>query len=146
MESWQCWSRYLASWENPWAKDTGGFVSARHHRLFSHSQAGKWLIYTSVVQKNQSLLVGFLTSLPATRLYRGWALRLTFDNFTCCHTETEQRDHNFCLRRSHYRLILTRNQPVGTGRPEGDQIHDHLTMSGALYRLSYRAPGISLSE
>ena len=31
-------------------------------------------------------LVGFLTSSPTTRLYRGRVPRLTTDNFTCCHT------------------------------------------------------------
>ena len=31
-------------------------------------------------------LVGFLTSLSATRLYRRRVPRLTPDNFTCCHT------------------------------------------------------------
>ena len=34
---------------------------------------------------------GFLTSLSATSLYRGRVPRLTGDNFTCCHAETERR-------------------------------------------------------
>ena len=42
-------------------------------------------------------LGGFLTSSSATRLSRGQVQRLTSDNFTCCHTETEQRDHDFRL-------------------------------------------------
>ena len=47
-------------------------------------------------------LVGFLKSLPATRIYRGRVLRLTCHNFTCCHTETERGDHDFCRSRSHH--------------------------------------------
>ena len=46
-------------------------------------------------------LFGFLTSSSATRLYRQWVPRLTSGNFTCCHMETERRDHGFCL--SQYR-------------------------------------------
>ena len=42
------------------------------------------------------------TSSSATRLSRGRVPRLTSDNFTCCHTETERGDHDFCLSRSHY--------------------------------------------
>ena len=47
-------------------------------------------------------LFGLLTSPSATRLYRGRVQRLTSGNFTCCHTETAQRDHDFCLSQSHY--------------------------------------------
>ena len=42
-----------------------------------------------------------LTSSSATRLYRRRVPRQTFDNFTCCHTETERGDHDFCLSRAH---------------------------------------------
>ena len=44
----------------------------------------------------------FLTSSSTTRLCRGRVPRLTSDNFTCCHTETERGDHDFCLSRLHY--------------------------------------------
>ena len=47
-------------------------------------------------------LFGFLTSSSATRLSHGRVPRLTSDNFTCCHTETEQGDHDLCFSRSHY--------------------------------------------
>ena len=47
-------------------------------------------------------LFGFLTSSSTTRLFRGRVSRLTPDNFTCCHTETERGDHDFCLSPSHY--------------------------------------------
>ena len=47
-------------------------------------------------------LVGFLTSSSATRLSRQRVPRLTFNNFKCCHTETEWGDHDFSLCWSQY--------------------------------------------
>ena len=47
-------------------------------------------------------LFGFLTSSSKARLYPGRVPRLTFDNFTCCYSETEWGDHDSCLSRSHY--------------------------------------------
>ena len=47
-------------------------------------------------------LVGFFTSSSAARLYHGQVPILTSNNFTCCHTETEWGDHDFCLGRAHY--------------------------------------------
>ena len=47
-------------------------------------------------------LVGFLTTSSTTRLYRGRVPRLTSDNCTSCHIETEWGDHDYCLSRSHY--------------------------------------------
>ena len=35
---------------------------------------------------------------------------------------------------------VTPTQPEGAGAKSGDRTHDLLTRSGALYRLSYRAP------
>ena len=40
--------------------------------------------------------------------------RLTSDNFTCRHTETERGDHEFCLSRSHY---SDSTKPIGSRRP-----------------------------
>ena len=41
-------------------------------------------------------------SLRPRQLSRGRITRLTSGNFTCCHTETERRDYDFCLSKSHY--------------------------------------------
>ena len=46
-------------------------------------------------------LFSFLRSPSATRLSRGRDLRLTSDNFTCYHKETERQGHDFCLSRSY---------------------------------------------
>ena len=67
-----------------------------------------------------------LTSLSATKLYRGRVPRMTPDNFTCYHTE--RGDHDFCLSRLHY----TDTDPISReGRD--DRTHDLLTSSSALY-------------
>ena len=47
-------------------------------------------------------LFAFLTSLSATRHYRGRVQKLISDNFTCCYSETERGNHDFFLSRSHY--------------------------------------------
>ena len=73
-------------------------------------------------------LVGFLTSSSTTRLYRGRVPKLTSDNCTCCHTETERGYQDFCLSRSHY---------TDTGH-SGNRTKDLLTRSRTLYRLSHR--------
>ena len=54
----------------------------------------KNLIYDIVHTCTQLFICfsGFLTSSSATRLYRGRVPRLTPDNFTCSHTETERGD------------------------------------------------------
>ena len=44
-------------------------------------------------------LVGFLTSSSVVRLSRGPVPRLTSGKVTCCRTETERGDHDFCLSR-----------------------------------------------
>ena len=44
----------------------------------------------------------FFKSLSAARLSRGRDPRLTSDNFTCCHSETEQGDPDFYHSRPHY--------------------------------------------
>ena len=51
-------------------------------------------------------------SLSATKLFPGQVSRLTTDNFTCCHTETEQGDYHFYLRRSHYTDICPTNREI----------------------------------
>ena len=48
------------------------------------------------------MFVWFLNVLVSNRLSHGQVPRLTSDNFMCCHIETEQGDHDFCLSRSHY--------------------------------------------
>ena len=62
------------------------------------------IIMDYFVKKKMSVicLLGFFTSSSTTRLCRGRVPRLTSDNFTCCHTETERGDHDFCLSRTHY--------------------------------------------
>ena len=85
-------------------------------------------------------LVCFLTSSSSiTRLFRGPVPRLTFDNSTCCHTEAEQGDHDFCLRWSLY----TDTDPTSRERAATARIEPgtSVTRSRALYRLSYRALG-----
>ena len=44
----------------------------------------------------------FLNASSASKLYRGWVLRMTSDNFTCCHTRDGAGRHDFCLTHSHY--------------------------------------------
>ena len=51
-------------------------------------------------------LVGFLTSSPASRLYRGRVPRLTSDNFMCCHTR--DRAGRPCLMTQPVTLYLHR--------------------------------------
>ena len=74
-------------------------------------------------------LFGFLPSSSITRLYRGRVPRLTFDNFTCCHTRV----------RAGRPWLLSPNQKGAAGHSR-DRARDLLTRSRALYRLSYRAP------
>ena len=69
-------------------------------------------------------------------LYRGRVPRLTSDNFTCCHTR-ERVETMTSVSAGH--IILTPTQPVGSGRPQGDQTQDLLPRSRVLYQLSYRA-------
>ena len=66
-------------------------------------------------------LVGFLTSSSTTRLFRGQAPeteRLSSDNLRAATHETEREDHDFCLSRLHFMILLTPTQPVGSGRPQ----------------------------
>ena len=70
-------------------------------------------------------LVGYLTSSSASRVSRGRVPRLAFDNFTCCHTETE----------------MTTTQPIL--KEGGERTRDLLRRNRALYRLRYSAPGFS---
>ena len=58
-------------------------------------------------------LVGFLRFSSETRLSRGLISRLTSDNFTDCHTETERGDHD--LSRLHY----TDTDPTSRERARG---------------------------
>ena len=55
---------------------------------------------------------GFLKSLLTTRLYPEQVLRLTSDNFTCCHT---QDSHEIMTSVSASHIILTQTQPVESG-------------------------------
>ena len=52
----------------------------------------------------------------ATRLSLERVPTQTSEIFTCCYTETERGDHDFCLFLDSY--ILTPTQPVGNGRSE----------------------------
>ena len=80
------------------------------------------------------VLCDFSTSSSATRLSRGRVPRLTSDNFTCCHPETEWKEHDFCLSRSYTDTNPTiRRWAPGTGI---EPARDLLTRSYALYRLS----------
>ena len=82
-------------------------------------------------------LVGFLTSSSASRLSRGRALRLTCHKFTCCHTETEWRDPDFCLSLS--LLYCHRLNQWGAGGRSLVRTHVLLTRSRSLYRLRNHA-------
>ena len=59
-------------------------------------------VSTSTTWRVEVRLVGFLTSSSTTKLYRGRVPRLSSDNFRAATHETEWRDHDFCLSRSHY--------------------------------------------
>ena len=63
-----------------------------------------WYYFETLVGRLVRLLGWLVAKSPSsvTRLSRGRVPRLMSENFTCCHTETEQEDHDFCLSRSHY--------------------------------------------
>ena len=63
--------------------------------------------------KARLCLFGFLTSSSSTMLYRGPTLRLTSETFTCCHTETECGDPDFCFSQSHYKEPTTMDGAPG---------------------------------
>ena len=75
----------------------------------------------------------FVCQLSATRLTHRRVPKLTPDNFTCCHTEIECGDHDFCLRRLHYTDTDTTSKEC---RPEWELNHNLLTRSRALFLLS----------
>ena len=57
----------------------------------------------SISQERLSVwLVSFLMPSSAASLSRRQVPRLTSNNFSRCHTETERGHHDFCLSRSHY--------------------------------------------
>ena len=72
-------------------------------------------------------LIGFLTSSSATRLIRRRVPRLTSDNFTCYHKETERGGHDLSLSRSHY----INTDPTSRER-RGDRTHNPDQESHAL--------------
>ena len=67
-------------------------------------------------------LFGFLTSSSTTRLYRGWVPRLTFDNFTCCHTW--DRAGRLWLLSQPVTLYWHRSNQWGAGSPSRDRIQE----------------------
>ena len=82
-------------------------------------------------------LFGFVTSSSTTRLYYGWAPRLTFESFKCCHTQ-DRVGRPWRLSQP-VTLYWHRHKQWGAGGHSGDRTWDLLTRSCALYRLSYRA-------
>ena len=68
-----------------------------------------------MLPQTELCLFGFFTSSSVTRLNLARVPRLTSDNCTCCHTDSERGDHDFCLSRSHYGRVSTKTE---TTRPE----------------------------
>ena len=81
---------------------------------------------------------GFLASSSTTRLCRGRAPRQSVWQFYVLPHMRQSWETMTSFLAGH--IILTPNQPVGSGRPQRDRTRDLLTRSRALYRLSYRAP------
>ena len=85
--------------------------------------------------KSKSRLIFFLQKPKIRGIRLPRIQRQASDNFTCCHAETERGDHDFCLSPSHYTDInQTTRERAGQN---GDRTNVLLTMSRALYRLSY---------
>ena len=68
-----------------------------------------------MLPQTELCLFGFFTSSSVTRLNLARVPRLTSDNCTCCHTDSERGDHDFCLSRSHYGRVSTKTETTRPG-------------------------------
>ena len=108
-------SEPVGSWRAPWPNS---FLSSVRGEGWGDRELGRitylergttiaWIgesgASESISQERLSVwLVSFLMPSSTASLSRRQVPRLTSDNFSRCHAETERGHHDFCLSRSHY--------------------------------------------